>query len=167
MSLFTAVLATQAIILSLRGSKILSSRSALGAGSCAKRKITFDFMGASKWFFSASGVILLVAPAIAGNGLNFGIDFESGTRITAPLTRSASVEDVRNALGLQGLGDAKIQTVDNPELGKNVVQTRPTRSRPRTSARSTRRSTTASGWRTTPTSSRSDRRSASRSRTSR
>ena len=65
-------------------------------------------MGASKWFFSVSGVILLVgALAIAGKGLNFGIDFESGTRITAPLTRSASVEDVRNALGSQGLGDAR------------------------------------------------------------
>ena len=122
LSLFTAVLATQAIILSLRGSKILSSRSALGAGH-AKHKITFDFMGASKWFFSVSGVILLVgALAIAGKGINFGIDFESGTRITAPLARSASVEDVRNALDSQGLGDAKIQTVDNPELGKNVVQ---------------------------------------------
>ncbi len=122
LSLFTAVLATQAIILSLRGTKLLSSRSALGAGH-AKHKITFDFMGASKWFFSASGLILLVgALAIAGNGINFGIDFESGTRITAPLEQSASVDAVRNALDEQGLADAKIQTVDNPELGKNVVQ---------------------------------------------
>ena len=80
LSLFTAVLATQAIILSLRGSRIMSSRSALGAGH-AKHKITFDFMGASKWFFSVSGVILLIgALAIAGNGINFGIDFESGAR---------------------------------------------------------------------------------------
>src|SRR5215210_2437764 len=122
LSLFTAVLATQAIILSLRGSRILSSRSALGAGH-AKHKITFDFMGASKWFFSMSGVILLIgALAIAGNGLNFGIDFESGTRITAPLTKAATVEDVRGALAAQGLGQEKIQTVDNPELGKHVVQ---------------------------------------------
>ena len=87
LSLFTAVLATQAIILSLRGSKILSSRSALGAGH-AKHKITFDFMGASKWFFSVSGVILLIgALAIAGKGINFGIDFESGARYTASLKR--------------------------------------------------------------------------------
>jgi SecD/SecF fusion protein len=122
LSLFTAVLATQAIILSLRGSKILSSRSALGAGH-EKHKITFDVMGASRWFFSVSGLILLVgALAIAGKGINFGIDFESGTRITAPLERSATVESVRDALGSQGLGEAKIQTVDNPELGKNVVQ---------------------------------------------
>src|SRR5215210_806382 len=122
LSLFTAVLATQAIILSMRGSRLLRSRSALGAGH-AKHKITFDFMGASRWFFSMSGVILVIgALAIAGNGLNFGIDFESGTRVTAPLTKAANVEDVRNALSSQGLGQEKIQTVDNPELGKNVVQ---------------------------------------------
>src|SRR5215210_4552293 len=122
LSLFTAVLATQAIILSLRGSKILSSRSALGAGH-AKRKITFDFMGASKWFFSVSGVILLIgALAIAGNGINFGIDFESGARYTASLERSATVEQVREAVRPAGLGNAEVQTLDNPELGKNVVQ---------------------------------------------
>jgi SecD/SecF fusion protein len=122
LSLFTAVLATQAIILSLRGSKILSSKSALGAGH-AKHKITFDFMGASKWFFSMSGLILLIgALAIAGKGINFGIDFESGTRITAPLAKTATVEQVRTALSEKGFGDAKIQTVNNPELGKHVVQ---------------------------------------------
>jgi SecD/SecF fusion protein len=123
-SLFTAVLATQAILLSLRNSRALSSRSALGA-SQQKRRITFDFMGASRWFFSASGLILMIgALAIAGKGLNLGIDFESGTRITAPLERSAGVEEVRSTLARvsAGLGDAKIQTINNPELGNNVVQ---------------------------------------------
>jgi SecD/SecF fusion protein len=121
-SLFTAVLATQAILLSMRGSRLLKRPSALGAGK--KRKpITFDFMGASRWFFSMSGMILLVcALAIASNGLNFGIDFESGTRITASLERPASVEQVRDAISPAGFSDAKIQTLDNPELGANVVQ---------------------------------------------
>src|SRR3954451_24902666 len=122
LSLFTAVLATQAIILSLRGSRIVGSRSALGAGH-AKHKITFELMGASKWFFSMSGVILLIgALAIAGKGINFGIDFESGTRITAALQKSATVEDVRKVLEEEGYDDAEIQTVSNPELGRNVVQ---------------------------------------------
>ncbi len=122
LSLFTAVLATQAIILSLRGTRVMSSRSALGAGH-AKHKITFDFMGASRWFFSMSGTILLIgALAIAGKGINFGIDFESGTRITAPLAKAATVDQVRTALAPQGLGGAKIQTVNNKDLGKNVVQ---------------------------------------------
>src|SRR4051794_6861530 len=78
-SLFTAVLATQAILLSLRGTNVLRSKAALGATS-TKQRFRFDYMGASKWFFSASGTILLIgALAIAGKGLNFGIDFESGT----------------------------------------------------------------------------------------
>ena len=121
-SLFTAVLATQAILLAMRGSSLLSRPSALGAGK--KRKpITFDFMGASRWFFSMSGLILLVcALAIAANGLNFGIDFESGTRITAALERSATVDEVRQAVAPAGFGDAKIQTISNEELGPNVVQ---------------------------------------------
>src|SRR5215204_1824296 len=121
-SLFTAVLATQAILLSMRGSPVLRRPSALGAGK--KRKpITFDFMGASKWFFSMSGAILLICTlAIASSGLNFGIDFESGTRVTAALEKPASVEDVRDAISPVGFGDAKIQTIKNEELGPNVVQ---------------------------------------------
>ena len=70
-----------------------------------------------------SGVILLVcALAIAGNGLNFGIDFESGTRITAALEKPATVDEVRDAIAPAGFGDAKIQTISNEELGPNVVQ---------------------------------------------
>jgi SecD/SecF fusion protein len=80
-------------------------------------------MGASKWFFSMSGLILLICTlAIGSKGLNFGIDFESGTRITASLERSASVGQVRDAIAPAGFADAKIQTIDNPELGPNVVQ---------------------------------------------
>ncbi len=121
-SLFTAVLATQAILLALRGSRLLRSKSALGARDRHKRW-TFDFMGASRWFFAMSGVIMLIgALAIAGKGLNFGIDFESGARYTASLERPASVDEVRSALDPVGLGDAQIQTLDNPELGANVVQ---------------------------------------------
>jgi SecD/SecF fusion protein len=121
-SLFTAVLATQAILLALRGSAVLRTRSALGAGDRHKRW-TFDFMGASRWFFSVSGLILLVgALAIAGKGINFGIDFESGARYTASLEQPATVEQVRDTLEPIGLADAEIQTVRNPDLGANVVQ---------------------------------------------
>ncbi len=120
-SLFTAVLATQAILYALRGTRLLRSRAALGARD--SKPIRFDFMGGSRWFFSMSGLILLIcAFAIAIQGLNFGIDFEGGTRITAPLEREATVDQVRGTLAPLGLADAEIQTVDNPELGRNVVQ---------------------------------------------
>jgi SecD/SecF fusion protein len=118
LSLFTAVLATQAMLYALRGTRLLRSRAALGSRD--SKPIRFDFIGGSRWFFSMSGVILLVcALALAAQGLNFGIDFEGGTRITAPLEREASVEDVRSAIGI---GNAEIQTVENDELGQNVVQ---------------------------------------------
>ena len=101
---------------------LLQHPSALGAGK-QRKPITFDFMGASRWFFSMSGVILLVCTlAIGANGLNFGIDFESGTRITAALEKPATVEQVRDAIAPAGFADAKIQTIDNEELGPNVVQ---------------------------------------------
>ena len=86
-SLFTAVMATQAILMTMGNSRTISRPSALGAGG-KSRGWTFDFMGASRYFFSMSGVILLIgALAIGGRGLNLGIDFTSGTRITTTLVR--------------------------------------------------------------------------------
>ena len=121
-SLFTAVLATQAILLTTRGSRLLQRPSALGVGKQHK-PITFDFVGSSKWFFSMSGVILLVcALALGSKGLEFGIDLESGTRVTAALEKPATVEQVRDVVAPAGFGDAKIQTISNQELGPNVVQ---------------------------------------------
>src|SRR3954454_3593214 len=118
-SLFTAVVATQAILYSLRNTRLIRSKAALGAGE-KKLGWRYDYMGKAKWFFSMSGTILLIgALAIAGKGINFGIDFDGGTRITAALERHATVEQVRQTLGLQ---DAKIQTLANKDLGPNVIQ---------------------------------------------
>ncbi|MDQ4040494.1 MAG: protein translocase subunit SecD, partial [Actinomycetota bacterium] len=121
-SLFTAVLATQAILVTMGRSRLLTSPSAMGAGE-QKHRFRFDFMGKSKWFFSMSGLILLIgALAIGGKGLTFGIDFESGTRITTALERPADEDQVRSALADAGYGDAEIQRVQNPELGRTVYQ---------------------------------------------
>ena len=81
-SLFTAVLATQAALGAMGRSRFVTHPAALGAGKRRGEGWKFDFMGHSKWFFALSGTILLVgALAIGGRGLNFGIDFKSGTRI--------------------------------------------------------------------------------------
>jgi SecD/SecF fusion protein len=122
-SLFTAVLATSAILGSMARTKMLRSPSALGAGRERVSWQRFDFMGKARWFFSFSGAILAVgAIALSTLGINFGIDFESGTRIVTPLERPANVDQVRNTLAPLGYGDAKIQAVNDPELGKNVFQ---------------------------------------------
>ena len=81
-SLFTAVLFTQAILGVFGRARFMRSPAALGA-SGEGDGWHFDFIGASRWFFSISGIILLVgAFAFATKQLNLGIDFESGTRIT-------------------------------------------------------------------------------------
>ena len=122
-SLFTAVLATSAILGTLARTRLLRRPSALGVATKESKGWSFDFMGNSRWFFSFSGAILAAgAIAISTLGINFGIDFESGTRITAPLQQAASVDDVRSTLDPLGYGDAEVQSVDDPELGENVVQ---------------------------------------------
>jgi SecD/SecF fusion protein len=121
-SLFTAVMATQAILTTMGDSRVISSPSALGAGG-KKRVWRFDFMGASRYFFSMSGVILLIgALAIGGRGLNLGIDFTSGTRITASLERSATQPQVSAAVSAAGASSPTVQRISNKALGNNVFQ---------------------------------------------
>jgi SecD/SecF fusion protein len=121
-SLLTAVVFTQALLGSMSRSRLLRSPAALGAAGEGKRW-HFDFMGASRWFFSISGVILLIgAGALATKQLNFGIDFESGTRITAALEKPTDEEGVRNALESAGISGEEVQQVSDPNFGDNVFQ---------------------------------------------
>jgi SecD/SecF fusion protein len=115
-SLFTAVVATQAILGTMGKSRLLNSPSALGAGERKSNRFRLDFMGYSKWFFSASGLILLVcALALGAKGINFGIDFESGTRMNVALEQNVDEDAIRNVLAQEGLGAAKIQKVQDDE----------------------------------------------------
>lgn len=122
-SLLTAVVFTQALLGSMSRSRLLRSPNALGAAGEAKRW-HFDFMGASRWFFSISGVILIVGGlALATKQLNFGIDFESGTRIKVALEQPTDEEAVRDALDEAGINGEEIQQVENdPNFGDNVFQ---------------------------------------------
>jgi SecD/SecF fusion protein len=121
-SLLTAVVFTQALLGSMSRSRLLNSPSALGAGGGGMRW-HFDFMGLSRWFFSISGLILIVgALALATEQLNFGIDFESGTRVKVALVEPTDEEGVRSTLDEIGLSGEEIQQVSDPVLGENVFQ---------------------------------------------
>jgi SecD/SecF fusion protein len=121
-SLFTAVLATQAALGAMSRSRFVSHPAALGAARRGKGW-TFDFMGASKWFFSMSGTILLVgALAIGGKGLNFGIDFKAGTRIQTAFVRSASEAEVAQVMTAAGYANAEVQKYTNAGIGGNGYQ---------------------------------------------
>ena len=121
-SLLTAVVFTQALLGTMSRSRILSSPAALGAGGEGVRW-HFDFIGLSRWFFSISGMILVIgALSLAINQLNFGIDFESGTRIKVALEKPTDEEGVRDTLESAGVGGEEIQQVSDPVLGDNVFQ---------------------------------------------
>ena len=128
-SLFTAVLFTQAVLGSLGRSSILHSPRALGAGERHVRW-HFDFSGASRWFFSVSGIILTIgAISLAVKQLNLGIDFTSGARVTASFQKPATVDQVRSTLESAKIGNAssaEIQSVRQrqarPERGRDPGQ---------------------------------------------
>lgn len=123
-SLLTAVVFTQALLGLLSNTKGFRSGRLLG-GIEGKERWKFDFMGNAKKLFALSAAILTVgALALTLNGLNFGIDFESGTRIEVSVKDPVSTEGLRQVVAPVGLGDAKIQKVDNPALGGQVFQIR-------------------------------------------
>ncbi|HEX6229935.1 MAG TPA: protein translocase subunit SecD [Solirubrobacterales bacterium] len=116
-SLFTAVVFTQAFLGIFGRGRVLNSPRFLGAGE-QRVRWRFDFVGASKWFFSISGAILVIgALSLAISQLNLGIDFESGTRLKFAPEQSVSVEGVRDVLETEGLGDAEIQETENDAFG--------------------------------------------------
>ena len=122
-SLFTAVVFTQAFLGVFGNTRIMQSKAFLGAKDEERVRWHFDFTGMSKYFFSASGVILMIgAIAFATLQLNLGLDFASGSRITAGLTQSATVEEVRTTLEGAGVEDAEITEASSDELGDNVFQ---------------------------------------------
>jgi SecD/SecF fusion protein len=119
-SLLTAVVFTQALLGSMSRTRLLRSPGALGASREGLRW-HFDFMGASRWFFSISGVILLIgAFALATKQLNLGIDFESGTRVEVALQQATDEDGVREVLEEAGVEGAEVQRESNPGLGANV-----------------------------------------------
>ncbi len=121
-SLFTAVLATQAALGVMSRSRWVSHPAALGAARHGKGW-TFDFMGASKWFFSLSGTILLIgALAIGGKGLNFGIDFKSGTRIQTAFIHKVSESEVAKVMAAAGYPNSEVQKYSNASIGGDGYQ---------------------------------------------
>ena len=121
-SLFTAVAATRAILTSMGSTRLVRRPSALGV-SKRRRVWTFDFMGNSRWFFTLSGTILAVgALAIGAKGIDFGIDFVSGTQIQTTFAHKASVGEVDKVLA--SLPGKKLQAaLQNPVVQQVSAKT--------------------------------------------
>ena len=110
-SLLTAVAATRAILGLLAGFRWFDNPKLMGAEGEPPKWIRRDFIGLRKWWFGISAVVVAISLlAIGIKGLNFGIDFEGGTKITASVPSDApvAIDDVRSQADDLGLGAAQI-----------------------------------------------------------
>ncbi len=108
-SLLTAVAATRAILGLLAGFKWFDNPRLMGAEGEPPKWIRRDFIGMRNRWFAISGVVLLISVgAIAVKGLNLGIDFEGGTKITFTTPQPVALEDVRSEAAKLGEGNAQI-----------------------------------------------------------
>ena len=65
---------------------------------------------------SSSTIVAIGAVSLGVRGLNFGIDFESGTRVRTELNRSADENGVRDAISPDGFGDAETAIVGDAPM---------------------------------------------------
>jgi preprotein translocase subunit SecF len=85
-----------------------------------------DWMGKAKYFYALSGILLL-AGLISWwqqGGLRYGIDFKGGTNVDVRFAQPHTIDDIRNALKTQGLGNSEIQGITNggmPSATSNEV----------------------------------------------
>src|SRR5690606_7233497 len=96
LSLFTAVVATRAAFNVLAETRFLRDERFMGLN---QREIRWkmDFVGKWKLWMAISFVPLIIGSVfIAANGLNLGLEFESGTRITTSFERQPSEQAVRD-----------------------------------------------------------------------
>ncbi len=83
-----------------------------------------DWMG-KKWYFIAGSMILFVAGmasiAIHG-GLNYGIEFRSGTQVLAKFSTPPKVEAIRRELNREKLGGATIQRIGTKSANEVMIE---------------------------------------------
>jgi len=120
LSLFTAVVATRAAFNVLAETRFLRDDRFLGLN---QREIHWklDFVGKWRLWMAISIIPIAIGTVfIAVNGLNLGLDFESGTRITTSFDQQPSENAVRAVFSDLGYSNAKIQSFTEDVDGVQV-----------------------------------------------
>jgi SecD/SecF fusion protein len=111
-SIFTAVVFTRAMLGILSGFDFMTSRWVLGSVGTGDRWKKIDFIGRKKIWFSISAVILILgAVSLATQGLNRGIDFTGGSKLTFVTPNPVSVGAATNAVTSAGVNQPQVQGV--------------------------------------------------------
>jgi SecD/SecF fusion protein len=111
-SIFTAVVATRAMLGALSGLGFMTSRWVLGSIGTGDRWKRFDFIGRKRLWFAISGVILAIgAISLVTTGLNRGIDFTGGSKLTFVTPKPVSVGAATSAVTGAGVLEPQVQGV--------------------------------------------------------
>jgi len=79
-----------------------------------RRLYQFDFMGHKVWWFAISGALIALSlVSLAVKGLDFGLEFREGTRITVSFEQPPALGDLREAVSEAGYSNAQIQQTEN------------------------------------------------------
>jgi len=91
-------------------------------GRMYRGETKFDFIGARKRWYIASGIILTICVlSIIFRGFNFGIDFAGGDSYQLPVKPGVTLQDVRNAVGAAGVQVSSAQTAGAQGATTNFV----------------------------------------------
>jgi preprotein translocase subunit SecF len=91
-------------------------------GRLYRGETKFDFIGARKRWYLASGVILTICVlSIIFRGFNFGIDFAGGDSYQLPVKPGVTLAQVQNAVGAAGVEVSSAQTAGARGATTNFV----------------------------------------------
>jgi SecD/SecF fusion protein len=108
-SIFTAVVATRAMLNLLAGLSFMSSHRVLGSIGTGDRWKKYDLIGKTRVWFALSFVAVAVSAfAFAANGLNEGIDFTGGSRIEFTTPKAHSSGQVQSIVARAGVVDPQV-----------------------------------------------------------
>jgi preprotein translocase subunit SecF len=88
------------------------------------RGVNLDWMGKAKFFVALSLSLLLIGgiSIYREKGLRYGIDFKGGTDVYVGFAGPPPIDQLRQGLTAQGLGDSQIQTIsDSANSGAHDV----------------------------------------------
>jgi preprotein translocase subunit SecF len=88
--------------------------------------VNLNWMGKAKYFFALSAALLIIGAAswIHKGSLDYGIDFKGGTLVYVRFASKPPVDQLREGLAKQGLGQSVIQQISdisNPNANEVVI----------------------------------------------
>ncbi len=117
-SIFTAVVATRAMLSLLAGFSFMSSPRVLGQIGTGDRWTKYDFIGRTKLWFAFSGIFIVIGGvSLATQQLNQGIDFTGGSEFSFKVPIAKSTTSVTDTFTAAGIGNPIVQGVGSSSGG--------------------------------------------------